>query len=68
MVSSRDIDPAVLQALEEHGFRPQPGDQLELMYIDEHGHMFSRRQLMNETAESVIDLIRHLHHDHHDED
>jgi hypothetical protein len=52
-----------LQALAEHGFLPVAEDDHEPRYIDEHGHMFVQRQLVEESAESIADLIRHLHHE-----
>jgi hypothetical protein len=61
MPASKLNDAGVLRTLEDEGFRLKPGEGFETQYVDEHGHILTEQQLMNETAESVADLIRRLH-------
>jgi hypothetical protein len=55
------VDPKVIDAIERRGFRRNPTDRSDTRWIDEHGHMLSEFQLLDETPESVDELIDWFH-------
>ena len=65
IVSNVVIDPKVIAAIERRGFRNEPSPDPEVReqrWYDECGHLLTDRQLAEETADSIDELIDWLHH------
>ena len=58
---SKTVDPKVIEKIEQRGFRRDPNDPLATRWIDEHGHVLTDLQLVDETPESVDEIIDWLH-------
>ena len=63
---SKIVDQKVIAAIERRGYRRIPSDipsnpSYTRWWIDEHGHMLTELQLLDETPESIDELIDWFH-------
>jgi hypothetical protein len=54
-------DPKVILAIQRRGFRRDLADPSFNRWIDKHGHVLSELQLLDETPESIVDLVAWFH-------
>jgi hypothetical protein len=55
------VDQKVIDAIERRGFRRDAVNPVSIRWLDEHGHMLTELQLLDETPESIGSLIDWLH-------